>query len=67
MNEILIRLQTFKSPKGALLERLKESGSVPGEANGIKSRDESAKKKKRTEKGVRFASTILHVEFTDGC
>ncbi|KAL8694478.1 MAG: hypothetical protein Q9218_000891 [Villophora microphyllina] len=46
--------QTFKNPKPNLLEKLKESGSVGGEENGVKSKrgDESAKKKKRSEKGV---------------
>ncbi|KAI4197291.1 MAG: hypothetical protein LQ350_006019 [Teloschistes chrysophthalmus] len=45
---------TFKNPKANLLERLKESGSVAGEENGVKSKrgDESAKKKRRSEKGV---------------
>ncbi|KAL8661187.1 MAG: hypothetical protein Q9202_005845 [Teloschistes flavicans] len=45
---------TFKNPKANLLEKLKESGSVGGEENGVKSKrgDESAKKKKRSEKGV---------------
>ncbi|KAL6721599.1 transcription factor TFIIF complex subunit Tfg3 [Lecanora helva] len=43
---------TFKNPKGPLLAILKESGSLPGDANGVKSRDESAKKKKRPDKGV---------------
>ncbi|MCJ1457672.1 hypothetical protein MMC28_008041 [Mycoblastus sanguinarius] len=42
---------TFKNPKPGLLAALKESGPVPGDANGIKSRDESAKKKKRPDKG----------------
>lgn len=31
---------------------MKESGPVPGDANGVKARDESAKKKKRPDKGV---------------
>jgi len=44
--------QIFKNPKAPLLAILKESGPVPGEANGVKSRDESAKKKKRPDKGV---------------
>ncbi|KAL8768912.1 MAG: hypothetical protein Q9209_004967 [Squamulea sp. 1 TL-2023] len=48
---------TFKNPKPNLLEKLKESGPVGGggEENGVKSTkrgDESAKKRKRTEKGV---------------
>ena len=45
-------MQVFKNPKPALLAILKESGSVPGDANGVKARDESAKKKKRPDKGV---------------
>ncbi|KAL8687067.1 MAG: hypothetical protein Q9224_005262 [Gallowayella concinna] len=45
---------TFKNPKANLLEKLKESGPVGGEENGVKSKrgDESAKKKKRSEKTV---------------
>ena len=35
-----------------MLAILKESGSVPGDANGIKSSTDSAKKKKRPDKGV---------------
>ena len=31
---------------------MKESGPVPGDANGVKAREESAKKKKRPDKGV---------------
>lgn len=42
----------FKNPKPALLAILKESGPVPGDANGVKARDESAKKKKRPDKGI---------------
>lgn len=42
----------FKSPKPALLNILKESGPVPGDTNGVKARDESAKKKKRPDKGI---------------
>ena len=45
-------LQVFKNPKPALLAILKESGPVPGDANGVKAREESAKKKKRPDKGV---------------
>lgn len=45
-------VQVFKNPKSALLAILKESGPVPGDANGVKARDESAKKKKRPDKGV---------------
>jgi len=44
---------TFKNPKAALLDRLRESGPVPGDdVNGIKKRDEGAKKKKRIDKGI---------------
>jgi hypothetical protein len=50
------RGQTFKNPKPALLERLRESGPVPGDENGVKKRsgggDESVKKKKRVDKNV---------------
>lgn len=42
----------FKNPKPALLTILKESGPVPGDTNGVKGRDESAKKKKRPDKGI---------------
>ena len=45
-------LQVFKNPKPALLAILKDSGPVPGDSNGVKARDESAKKKKRPDKGV---------------
>ncbi|KAL8963705.1 MAG: hypothetical protein Q9193_000073 [Seirophora villosa] len=46
---------TFKNPKPNLLDKLKESGPVGGEENGVKSKraDDSAKKqRKRPEKGV---------------
>ena len=54
-------MQVFKNPKPALLTILKESGPVPGDTNGVKGRDESAKKKKRPDKGVSpsFFSTLL--------
>ncbi|MCJ1247742.1 hypothetical protein MMC30_004957 [Trapelia coarctata] len=42
----------FKNPKPALMERLRDSGPVPGDENGKKRGDESAKKKKRPDKGV---------------
>ena len=45
-------MKVFKNPKPALLAILRESGPVPGDANGVKARDESAKKKKRPDKGV---------------
>jgi transcription initiation factor IIF auxiliary subunit len=48
---------TFKNPKPALLALLRESGPVPGDENGVKSKraaggEEGSKKKKRTEKNV---------------
>ncbi|KAJ5152334.1 hypothetical protein N7492_010629 [Penicillium capsulatum] len=48
---------TFKNPKGNVLAALRDSGPVPGDENGAKSKraaggDESAKKKKRTDKNV---------------
>lgn len=51
------RPQTFKNPKPALLATLRESGPVPGDENGLKAKrpavgEESAKKKKRTDKNV---------------
>ena len=49
---MILLLQVFKNPKPALLAILKESGPVPGDANGVKAREESAKKKKRPDKGV---------------
>lgn len=50
-------VQTFKNPKPALMAALRESGPVPGDENGIKHKrpaggEESAKKKKRTDKNV---------------
>lgn len=42
--------QTFKNPKPGLLAQLKESGPVPGDANGVKGAD-SAKKKGGLTKG----------------
>jgi hypothetical protein len=51
-------LQTFKNPKPPLMAVLRESGPVPGDENGVKSKrplagEESAKKKRsRTEKNV---------------
>ena len=47
----LMALQTFKNPKPGLLALLKESGPIPGDANGVKGVD-SAKKKRRPDKGV---------------
>jgi hypothetical protein len=53
-------LQTFKNPKGALLEALRESGSVPGDENGRKRAEEPAKKKqRRPDKGVLPAPSRL--------
>lgn len=50
---LLIRsLQTLKNPRPQLQAALAESGGV-GIENGIKKKDESAKKKKKVEKGVR--------------
>ncbi|OJI96051.1 hypothetical protein ASPVEDRAFT_35383 [Aspergillus versicolor CBS 583.65] len=48
---------TFKNPKPALLGVLRESGPVPGDENGLKSKrsaggEEGSKKKKRTDKSV---------------
>ncbi|OQD74932.1 hypothetical protein PENDEC_c009G05964 [Penicillium decumbens] len=48
---------TFKNPKPAFLERLRETGPVPGDENGMKAKrgatgEESTKKKKRTDKNV---------------
>jgi len=48
---------TFKNPKPALLALLRESGPVPGDENGLKSKrggtqDDGAKKKKRVDKNV---------------
>ncbi|KAB8073905.1 hypothetical protein BDV29DRAFT_157080 [Aspergillus leporis] len=47
----------FKNPKPAFLAALRESGPVPGDENGVKSKraaagEEGSKKKKRTEKSV---------------
>lgn len=49
--DLILCPQTFKNPKPGLLAQLKESGPVPGDANGIKGAD-SAKKKRRPDKGV---------------
>lgn len=50
-------VQTFKNPKGGFLAALRDSGPVPGDENGHKNKraaqgEESAKKKKRTDKSV---------------
>ena len=50
--------QTFKNPKAGLLAMLKESGPVPGDTNGVKGAD-SAKKKRRPDKGVCFLTLFL--------
>ena len=55
-------VQVFKNPKPALLAVLKESGPVPGDANGVKARDESAKKKKRPDKGVSPIRSLTHFD-----
>ncbi|EDN06008.1 predicted protein [Histoplasma mississippiense (nom. inval.)] len=49
--------KTFKNPKPALLNVLREYGPVPGDENGVKSKrggaqDEGSKKKKRIDKNV---------------
>lgn len=46
--------QTFKNPKPNLLAALKESGPTLGDENGVKPKreSESARKKKKVEKGV---------------
>ena len=52
-------LQTFKNPKPALLEKLRDTGPVPGDENGLKKRaalDDGGKKKKRLDKNVRHLS-----------
>lgn len=59
----LLSLQTFKNPKPALLALLRESGPVPGDENGVKSKraaggEEGSKKKKRTEKNVSLVSLL---------
>ena len=56
--DVILLLQVFKNPKPALLAILKESGPVPGDVNGVKAREESAKKKKRPDKGVSKHSHI---------
>jgi len=49
---------TFKNPKPALMDKLRESGPVPGDENGMKSKrsgpgaDEAVKKKKRLDKNI---------------
>ncbi|PGH19441.1 hypothetical protein AJ80_03942 [Polytolypa hystricis UAMH7299] len=48
---------TFKNPKPALLTLLRESGPVPGDENGVKSKrggaqEEGSKKKKRIDKNI---------------
>lgn len=52
----------FKNPKPELLTLLKESGSVPGEENGARSRSAlpSAKKKKDKAVSVFHAYSGLH-------
>ena len=57
MARFFLLVQTFKNPKPALMAALRESGPVPGDENGIKHKrpaggEESAKKKKRTDKNV---------------
>jgi hypothetical protein len=52
-----LTIQTFKNPKPALLNALRESGPVPGDENGVKAKraaggDEGSKKRKKTEKNV---------------
>lgn len=52
-----LRFQTFKNPKPALMAALRETGPVPGDENGVKSKrsaagEEGSKKKKRTDKSV---------------
>lgn len=49
--------KVFKGPKGAVLEELRKSGPIPGEANGVKGID-SAKKKKRADKGVSLTNIV---------
>ncbi|KAI4214113.1 MAG: hypothetical protein LQ351_003198 [Letrouitia transgressa] len=59
-----IHTVSFKNPKPGLLAALKESGPVGGEENGVKPKraDESAKKKKRPDKGVSEEDLLQVVE-----
>lgn len=43
---------TFKNPKPELIQALKESGSVPGEENGARSRSSLPSAKKKKDKAV---------------
>lgn len=59
--------QTFKNPKPNLLSALKESGPTFGEENGVKPKreSESAKKKRRPDKGVCLVSKYPILANTD--
>lgn len=53
--------QTFKNPKGELLERLRDSGPVPGDENGAKPTKDPLKKKSRANKNVSIISLFLPI------
>lgn len=48
---------TFKNPKPELIQALRESGPVPGEENGARSRSSIPSAKKKKDKAV---SGVLH-------
>lgn len=59
----------FKNPKPALLAALRESGPVPGDENGVKSKrgpaqEDSSKKRKKVDKNVGLS--FLLVSLTAG-
>jgi len=61
------RKVVFKNPKGEVLERLRESGPVPGEENGAKgagagAAKSDAKKKRPTTKNVSASFALYECE-----
>lgn len=52
---------TFKNPKPELIQLLKESGPVPGEENGARSRSSLPNSKKKKDKAVGLRALIKAV------
>lgn len=57
---------TFRNPNAALLEKLKESGPVPGDdANGVRKKEKEAKKKKTTVDMDKLADGLVKLQEDD--
>lgn len=60
MSKMLMREQTFRNPRPELLVALQESGPA-GDANGVRGKVDSAKKKGRGNKNVCYVSYVPRI------